>query len=127
VPIISGLINSIPHTVTLYPPEEIQIGRYKNDRIPIAKEVADKYRQIKNRLINQQVKQVKPSAGPFPKEILEKGTAVWLHTTGSPVEAVILKDFGAICLVKKVKDGRFRIVKVHKSNISIRQLKNIYK
>jgi len=56
VSIVTGLINSIPHSVTLHPPEELQIGRFKDHRIPISKEVANKYKQVQTRLQNQQSK-----------------------------------------------------------------------
>jgi len=48
---------------------------------------------------------------------------VWVHVRGEePIKAIILKDFGPVCLIKKLKNGRFRIVKMHKSNISTRIL-----
>jgi len=54
-------------------------------------------------------------------EELCEGAPIWIHVRGeSPIEAIVLKDFGPVVLTKKLKNGRFRIVKTHKSNISAR-------
>ena len=98
------------------------MGINKNERISVNRERSEKFDQIRKRLENQQAKQLKPSQGPFPNDLLEKGTKIYAYTTGKEkmTKAVILKDFGSVCLIKKEEAGRFNIIKLHKSRISLR-------
>jgi hypothetical protein len=115
-------MNSLPHTITQYPPCILQLGRNISDDAKLSnKELEDRYRQVRLRLEKQQLNQVKKTAGPYPCEDLPKGTRVWLYLRGeTPVKATILHDFGSVCLIKKLTPGRFQIVQVHKSKISKR-------
>ena len=121
IPTVMNLINSVPHTITGYSPESIQIGRYTADyTAPLSKEIKDKYVKIHRRLELQQNRYTKDSKGPYPNTLLKKGDKIFVHTNADkPVRATVLRDFGNVCLVRKTEPGRFRIVTVHKSLISL--------
>jgi hypothetical protein len=68
-------------------------------------------------LEKQQLRQFKQSKGPFPTEDLEKGKPIWIHLRGGTFQSgYSFKGFWACMSNQKGKNGRFRIVKIHKSN-----------
>jgi len=122
IPTVMNIINATPHSVTGYAPEELQLGRNTADFNPhLKKELQDKYRRVKIKLEQAQDRSVKESAGPYPSTLLNKGDCIWIQIDNKePIKAIVLKDFGNICLVKKLDAGRFQVVQVHKSLISLR-------
>jgi len=111
------LINSIPHSVTKMAPKEIQhLSNDKSDP-----KIKAKHEEIYQRLEKQQNKQVSEKTGPFPKTTLPAKTKVWIWTKTSKIPAIVISDCGDICHVRKLYEGRFQHVSVHKNMLSVRR------
>jgi len=122
VPLVSNIVNNVPHSTTKFAPSELQFGRITADIGPITDKILkEKYKKVKERLEAQQSRQVKASAGPFSEVTLDIDEPVYAFLTGNePIKAKVIKDFGNTVIIRKDEPGRFQTVSVHKSALTRR-------